>query len=671
MKSFVLRNKGPDRTWAWLLAFALAFVATLVASSYVICVLLRVYHWLDDDLPASWIFVVPWYWWVPMTGFVAWVTLWYRNWSTVVGNPSRRMYTLLSLVGASRVSEDTRDLLERRLININEETAIAAGCIPADVYVLQKDYSINALTIGSSEVAAIVVTRGGLRTLKRAELQAVVAHEYGHVVNNDVWRNTKLLYWLGALLPHDPDMDRWRFWRLYTSFGFVSVVAFGFAMLFQQLRGAFGAIAAVFWLVASICGVIFAGMTFNLVVTRVWREGTNATRAAHAGFTREREFEADAVSAQLTREPQALATVLRKIAGLRTESSLSPRHATMLSHLCIASGLFGTEKDRFATHPSLEERLKALGHPLTPDERKQLEEDPADAVERYAAEVNAELGILYATEPLIDPQHFEAPEVAVAEPVETASAEVDAPFVATPDIGHAIHLLSQFPSEVRAALRTHDGAWAAAHALISDHIPPDATPERQRLVHLFSSTLADLGERHRLPLLELASPSLRDLPLADRRKLYTSLRMQMESAVSATLREFVYFTLLARPLQDSRGHPSHLNNSHCFAVLLGAAAYAFAPTDAEAAAAFASGRKVLPTTGDMPSRKDVAWTRLERVLDRLRLIGPRREMALKGLAAVISHDGRIEVSEVELLRAVALAIDWPMPPLAADPAPAS
>jgi Zn-dependent protease with chaperone function len=394
MKSYVLRNKGRDQTWRWLLAFGLAFIATLVVSSYVLSMFL--YHHFGNVPAERSFFFVPWYVWVPVTIFTARVTFYGHKWSEWVGKPSARMFALLELLDASRVPEDTPDLAVRRLININEEIAIAAGCLAADVYVLQNDYSINALTIGSSKVAAICVTRGALRTLRRTEMQAVIAHEYGHLVNDDVTRNTQLLYWLSALLPLRASSVLWRPGRTFIGFIVCGALSRGIEALLHMAGEGPGKFAPFFGFVAGICAVGIAVM----IIRSVWHLGANSVRAAFAGLTRERELEADGISAQLTRDPASLAAVLRKIAGLRQESSFSPRHAAMVSHMCIASGLFGTDHDLFATHPALEERLRALGHPLTTAERAYLSENHPEAIEQYAAEVNAELGIVYAADPM-------------------------------------------------------------------------------------------------------------------------------------------------------------------------------------------------------------------------------------------------------------------------------
>ncbi len=52
------------------------------------------------------------------------------------------------LLGATEVSTDTRDLLERRLVNVVEEMAIASGTPVPEVFVLQEEQGINAFAAG-------------------------------------------------------------------------------------------------------------------------------------------------------------------------------------------------------------------------------------------------------------------------------------------------------------------------------------------------------------------------------------------------------------------------------------------------------------------------------------------------------------------------------------------
>ena len=88
---------------------------------------------------------------------------------------------------------------ERRLMNVVEEMALAAMMPVPKVYLLP-DGSINAFAAGTTPANAVIgVTRGALQQLDRAQLQAVVAHEFSHIANGDMRLNMRLTGWLFGL----------------------------------------------------------------------------------------------------------------------------------------------------------------------------------------------------------------------------------------------------------------------------------------------------------------------------------------------------------------------------------------------------------------------------------------------------------------------------------------
>ena len=105
------------------------------------------------------------------------------------------------MVGARAVDPATRDALDRRLLNVVEEMAIASGVPVPRVYVMDNEDSINAFAAGHSiDDAVVTVTRGALTRLNRDELQGVVAHEFSHILNGDMNLNLQLIGVLFGLL---------------------------------------------------------------------------------------------------------------------------------------------------------------------------------------------------------------------------------------------------------------------------------------------------------------------------------------------------------------------------------------------------------------------------------------------------------------------------------------
>src|SRR5262245_50614698 len=105
------------------------------------------------------------------------------------------------MAGARRVDPGTRDPLERRLVNVVEEMAIASGVRVPAVYVMDQEAGINAFAAGYDPSDAVVaVTRGTLQALNRDELQAVVAHEFSHILNGDMRLNIRMIGVLAGIV---------------------------------------------------------------------------------------------------------------------------------------------------------------------------------------------------------------------------------------------------------------------------------------------------------------------------------------------------------------------------------------------------------------------------------------------------------------------------------------
>ncbi|PAJ74699.1 hypothetical protein CJF42_09040 [Pseudoalteromonas sp. NBT06-2] len=96
-------------------------------------------------------------------------------------------------LGAQLIQPNTYHPLEKQLINIVEEIAIAAHTTVPQVYLLKHHSNVNAFSAGNSSKDAVTgITRGALEKLTRDELQAVISHEFSHIVNGDIRLNNRL-----------------------------------------------------------------------------------------------------------------------------------------------------------------------------------------------------------------------------------------------------------------------------------------------------------------------------------------------------------------------------------------------------------------------------------------------------------------------------------------------
>jgi heat shock protein HtpX len=233
---------------------------------------------------------------------------------------------------------EPHDASEKQLLDVVEEMAIAAGIERPQVYLVEDD-DPNAFATGRDESdARVVVTRGMLRVCTRDELQAVVAHEMGHIKNLDVRLMTLLTALIGAVA--------------LMSDG-VTQIVFGFGLRGDDSEKEGEGIA-----VRALLLIFFP------VWILTWLLGPLVTRLITLAVSRDRELLADAMSAQFTRNPMALATALDKIEAC--EAPTTSLRASV-AHLCICDPLGRSVNDRrgfladlAATHPPMEERVGAL-----------------------------------------------------------------------------------------------------------------------------------------------------------------------------------------------------------------------------------------------------------------------------------------------------------------------
>jgi heat shock protein HtpX len=242
--------------------------------------------------------------------------------------------------GAKEILESTTDK-ERQLVNVVEEMAIAAGLARPRIWIVP-DADPNAFATGLDATHAhIAVTQGLLDLCSRDELQAVIAHELGHVKNLDVRLMTTLAALVGAVaLMHD---------------GTGRLLGHGLRLGGGRGGGSRGGKKGGLGQLAIILLVVW-------IIS--WILAPLITRLLAMAVSRKREYLADAMGAQFTRNPMALATALQKIEGAESPTSAIKQGA---AHLCIADPLGrranlreGRLADIFATHPPMAARIARL-----------------------------------------------------------------------------------------------------------------------------------------------------------------------------------------------------------------------------------------------------------------------------------------------------------------------
>src|SRR4051794_19198969 len=257
-----------------------------------------------------------------------------------------------AVAGARPLGPNATDPLERRLVNIVEEMAIASGVRVPQVYVMDNESGINAFAAGWDVSGAVVaVTRGALDTLNRDELQGIVGHEFSHILNGDMRLNIRMLGVLAGIV-------------------FIgSVGAFGMRSAGEadDIRAA----AALFVIGLSLFIVGYVGLVFGRVIK--------------AAVSRQREFLADASSVQFTRNPDGIAGALDQIRASGAGTLIKSRYAEEMSHMFFGQSIKMRLAGLFDTHPPLEERIRRVNprFQLTPYRKGR---EAADAAKGEAPE---------------------------------------------------------------------------------------------------------------------------------------------------------------------------------------------------------------------------------------------------------------------------------------------
>ena len=249
------------------------------------------------------------------------------------------MYDKIMLLGTDSheiTSESARNLQEKQLYNVVEEMKVAAGLqFMPRVYIIEANY-MNAFASGYSEKSAMVaITRGLMEKLDRAELQAVMAHELSHIRHHDI-KLTLMVAVLSNIL-------------------LIVIDVLFYAVIFNRDRRDDNRLFMVVMVLRYVLPLITVVLALFL--------------------SRTREYMADAGSVELMRNNEPMARALLKISQdhqMNAEQYEQDYGQTAHEQVRRASYLFDPSdidpvkslNSAFTTHPSVDQRLKALGFNL-------------------------------------------------------------------------------------------------------------------------------------------------------------------------------------------------------------------------------------------------------------------------------------------------------------------
>ena len=233
-----------------------------------------------------------------------------------------------AMINAATSSKPLARSENKRVYNLVENLCISVGMQMPQVNIIEDD-SLNAFATGlNPKTFTISLSRGIIDKLDDHELESVIAHELTHIRNRDVR-------------------------LLIISIVFVGIFAFISETLFRSMR--FGSIGRG---KKGSGGAILIAMILAFV-------GYMIAMLFRFALSRKREYLADAGSAELTRNPLALASALRKIAVDPTIEAVKRNDVAQMFIENPKAGLKNSSvsfTSLFATHPPIEKRIEILEH---------------------------------------------------------------------------------------------------------------------------------------------------------------------------------------------------------------------------------------------------------------------------------------------------------------------
>lgn len=240
------------------------------------------------------------------------------------------------IIDASTGAKPVTRLEEPRAYTLLENLCISRGMTPPALRVMETP-SLNAFATGLHEGQySITVTQGLLATLEDDELEAVLAHELTHIRNQDVRLLVVAVIFVGIF--------SFVFEMLFRSFGQGNfrMSSGGSSSRSSDGDGDSGGSSGP-QMVAILVGLVCIALAYALAIV------------IRFTLSRKREYLADAGAVELTKNPDAMISALRKVAG-NAEVADAPSEVKEMFLENPHAG-FG---EMFATHPPIERRIAVL-----------------------------------------------------------------------------------------------------------------------------------------------------------------------------------------------------------------------------------------------------------------------------------------------------------------------
>jgi Zn-dependent protease with chaperone function len=527
---------------------------------------------------------------------------------------------------------------EKKILNVVEEMAIASGTPVPPVYIIE-DEAINAFAAGHTPQDAVIgVTRGCIRVLNRDELQGVIAHEFSHIFHGDMKLNLRLVALLNGIL-------------LLGLIGEFILRSSGHSSAFRSSKNK--SPAAMMGLGLGLIVIGYAGTFFGKLIK--------------AAVSRQREFLADASAVKFTRNPDGIAGALKKLGGYVGGSQMDAANASEFSHMFFGEGT-SSLFNAMATHPPLVERIKRI------DPRWDGNFSRIDVIEESENSYIKE-GRLSDESPI----EFTSPKTALEF---AASVDQVLESIGTPTQSHlayAHQTLNNISEELQQAAHNPWEAQALILGLLLDKNSTQQDKQWQILSKLFSEQQIQLlrpltlhasllAPQLRLPIVELSLPALKNLSMQQYQLFKTAMTGLIRADGHIDLLEWSFFRIITHNLEVKKSSNRLVDLDqlkHEARVLLSVVANAGTESVEAAEAAFTSGAHIVGfTDARLMKESDYSMIDLDLAVTRLNCVKPlQKPKLLKAMSQCVLADQHVSLVEAELFRAIADALDCPVPPL--------
>jgi len=569
-------------------------------------------------------------------------------------------------LGGTILPRSSDDPLQKKILNVVEEMAIASGMPVPQVYLLNEQ-GINAFAAGWKSTNVVIgITQGAIDRLSRDELQGVVAHEFSHVFNGDMRLNIRLIAILHGIL----------------MIGIMGRTILRSLRPLHYKRTALVDPLDSIWIEFENAGKSFVALHLvaGVALAVVGYTGTFVGNWIKSLISLQREYLADASAVQYTRNGDGIANALKKIGGSIYGSAMLTPSIDEYNHAYFALGNTDLSWFPFSTHPPLDKRILRIeprwdGIYLF-DERKPAPVDNAENIrsednlrkEKIATGIVTGAGMSVAVDDAMR---------ALDTIGEVTQQRVDA--------AHAWYIA--LSDEVKAHAENPYGAQALVLALLIDENASIENLQYSVLnkvigelhtnnVKQVRNDVAELARTQTLSLIDLTLPTLREMTVEQYQRFKLCVQQLVTADKKVGLREWVLQRVVLQHLDEHYGHRKKPISKY---VVLGSAKYASElmlsllaylehKDPQEALRAFdGAKRSVRAGALNLLAKEEISLDKLNNAMDELEFLkAPIKKRFLQACVSCISHNGKVTIQAYELTRAIASCLDCPMPPVLVD-----